>query len=102
MSEPQNQPPPNPPAPDPSPPPAPAPAQPAAPAAPVPASGASSAGNVFHAENAFRQLYDAVNSLPEKLVNAAREAAPPAPVVNPPDPSQTNSRKTFGEWWFTK
>lgn len=69
----------------------------------------------------FSPLLDAINALPERLVNAVRESAPqpPAPVVNPPaqpgnaatgqqgsgEAQQRGSgegqqKKTFAEKWF--
>lgn len=91
----------NPPAPPPAPPAAP---PPPAPAAPPPAAPAGSGGNPFNAEAAFRQLSDTLNALPEKLVNGVREAgqaAPPAPVVNPPAQEKAQ-KKGFADWWFNK
>lgn len=79
----------------------------------------------------FSPLLDAINALPERLVNAVRESAPqpPAPVVNPPQQAgnaatgqqgsgeagqpgsgasgkqgseESPRKKTFAEKWFTK
>jgi len=73
--------------------------------------------------NDFSPLLDAINALPERLVNAVRESQPqpPAPVVNPPaqpgnaatgqqSPGEAQHRgsgeaqqkKTFAERWFSR
>lgn len=96
MSHPPNEPPVTPPAPPP--PPTPAPAPPPSPAPPHPRSGDGS-----DVSAGLQRVYDAVMALPEQLVNGVREAgqaAPPAPVVNPPvEPSK---KRTFADWWFGK
>jgi hypothetical protein len=102
MSQPlPNTPPENPPAPPPAPP---TPPNPPSPAPAPPRTPDSGHGNPFNAEQAFRTLTDAITALPEQLVNGVREAgqaAPPAPVVNPPA-EQTVKKRGFAEWWFTK
>jgi hypothetical protein len=92
---------------------APAATPPAAPTAPVARVGDA---NAFSVEAALRGISETLTALPERLVNGVREAgqaAPPPPVVNTPQPSnsppaagqavnQPAKRRTFGEWWFGK
>lgn len=99
-------------------------APPAAPAAgaqgaPAAPTGRVGDANSFSVQAALQGISDALTALPERVVDGVREAgqaAPPAPVVNTPQPTNsptpgnatananagTAKRRTFGEWWFGK
>jgi len=89
---------------------------PAPPAAPVPPQQGNDGtrhrrigdDNPF-AGDAMRTIHDAISALPERIVDAVREVAPPPPVVNTPKNAGENTgentgtrRRTFADWWFNK